>query len=138
MQLKRIYLPLMVFALATPTLAQETASTPQDKLCIYTDIPEGQRCKDGELSYYKPNRWGNEQVSTKIAALFCDTNHRIFATKAGVLCTHTNRSVIYFIALLELESYQESERQKAQDKKKELKAQQLKIKQQQQELDDLI
>ncbi len=62
----------------------------QSKICIVSTDQEALECRPGELMYFQPRTWGNEQLATRIAALYCDFNYRIMHTPASVICVYTN------------------------------------------------
>ncbi|MTI11638.1 hypothetical protein E1189_00790 [Sansalvadorimonas verongulae] len=62
----------------------------QSNLCIYKTDKEAEQCKTGELSYFKANRWGNEQLPLNVAASYCDFNYEVIYNNSGVICVFTN------------------------------------------------
>ena len=74
---------------------KDNNETPQDDLCIITKIPDaGSTCKVGQLMYFEPERWGNEQLPMTFIAVACDTNKPIYYNNGGVVCTFTYRKII--------------------------------------------
>ena len=49
----------------------------QSRICIYSNDEEARKCVNGELSFFNPTRWGNEQLSLFVVAQYCDTNYNI-------------------------------------------------------------
>lgn len=64
----------------------------QSSVCIYSSFDEGvKKCKEGQLSYFMPERWGNEQYPLTIASLTCDFTHPVMHTNGGVICVFTKQ-----------------------------------------------
>lgn len=74
--------------------SQQAQLTPQDDICTVSAVSELGKCKVGQLMYFEPNRWGNEQLPTLVIALACDTNKPVFYNNAGVVCTYVVREKI--------------------------------------------
>jgi len=70
---------------------QGSPTVDQSKLCIYANDEQAKECKSGELSYYKPGQWGNEQLPLNVAAVYCDFNYPIQSNNSGVMCVFTNK-----------------------------------------------
>ena len=66
-------------------------ATPQGKLCVFSDNAAAAKCKDGELAYFSPDSWGNEQLPLGVIALYCNTNAQVLFNKSGVVCTFTDK-----------------------------------------------
>lgn len=74
---------------------QQSQLTPQDNVCDISEMYEAKAlCTPGEIVYFEPNRWGNEQLPTTFIALACDTNKPIYFTKGGVVCTYVVRKSV--------------------------------------------
>ena len=52
----------------------------QSRICVYSNDEEAQKCVNGELSFFNPTRWGNEQLPLFVVAQYCDTNYNITYT----------------------------------------------------------
>jgi hypothetical protein len=63
----------------------------QAYLCTYNTDAQAERCKDGQLAWFKPEQWSNEQQPLSVAAAYCDFNHQVMYNKAGVICVFTNK-----------------------------------------------
>ena len=63
----------------------------QGELCLVGTDEAAKTCKAGELMYFQPSRWGNEQLPLNIAAVYCDFNHPVMHTDAGVICVFTDK-----------------------------------------------
>jgi len=63
----------------------------QSKLCIAENDAEASKCGAGQLMFFRPARWGNEQLPLTAAALYCDFNHQIVQTNGGVVCVFTDK-----------------------------------------------
>ena len=68
-----------------------TGRTDQARLCTFGSDQGAKRCKDGELAYFAPQSWGNEQLPLNVIAAYCDTNRPIQFNQAGVVCTFTDK-----------------------------------------------
>lgn len=49
----------------------------QSRICVYSNDEEAWKCVNGELSFFNPTRWGNEQLPLFVVAQYCDTNYNI-------------------------------------------------------------
>ncbi|KZY42801.1 MULTISPECIES: hypothetical protein [unclassified Oleiphilus] len=67
------------------------AEVNQSKLCHASSDAEAMQCKAGELMYFAPNFFGNEQLPLNIAGAYCDFNHQVMHTTGGVLCVLTDK-----------------------------------------------
>ena len=65
----------------------------QGKMCVYSNNEDALMCQDGQLSFFKADRWGNEQLPLSVAAAYCDFNYQIMHTNAGVICVFTNKRI---------------------------------------------
>lgn len=63
----------------------------QSSVCVYDSAETAKRCKDGQLSFFRPDSWGNEQFPLIVAASYCDFNHAVMHTKGGVVCVFTTQ-----------------------------------------------
>jgi hypothetical protein len=70
---------------------QGSPTVDQSKMCIYSTDVQAKECKSGELSWFKPAQWGNEQLPLNVAAAYCDFNYPIMSNKSGVICVFTNK-----------------------------------------------
>ena len=61
--------------------------------CVYSNDEEARKCVKGELSFFNPTRWGNEQLSLFVVTQYCDTNYNITYNNAGIVCVFTNKRV---------------------------------------------
>lgn len=86
-------LGITVIALSAVCLSGCGSSIDQSSVCVYSTDHEATQCKSGQLSYFKPNRWGNEQLPLNVAAAYCDFNHQVVFNNSGVLCVFTNERV---------------------------------------------
>lgn len=68
-----------------------STSINQKDLCIYSSDQDAKECKAGQLSYFRPQSWGSEQLPLQVAAIYCDFNHQIMQTNAGVVCIFTDK-----------------------------------------------
>lgn len=63
----------------------------QSKLCIYSTDEVAAKCKPGELSWFAPSSWGNEQSPLIVAAAYCDFNYQVMYNNSGVICVFTDK-----------------------------------------------
>ncbi|HBG92758.1 MAG: hypothetical protein A3J81_02655 [Nitrospirae bacterium RIFOXYB2_FULL_43_5] len=70
---------------------QSNPKIDQRKLCQVSDDAGAKQCKAGELVYFAPKVFGNEQLPLNIAAAYCDFNYQVMHTKGGVLCVFTDK-----------------------------------------------
>ncbi len=79
----------------TPASAKPIAPlrrrTEQSRLCIFGNNTQAKQCKAGELAYFSPDSWGNEQLPLNVIATFCNTNQPVLFNKSGVICTFTDK-----------------------------------------------
>jgi len=64
------------------------AAQPGQTLCVVSNVPD--RCKEGQLSWFAPDSWGNDQLPLKFAAFSCDYRYPIVWNNGGVSCIYTN------------------------------------------------
>ncbi|UVE18961.1 hypothetical protein NVV93_06115 [Pseudomonas sp. LS44] len=62
----------------------------QTGLCTYNTDAQAERCKAGQLAWYRPEV-SNDQVALSVAAAYCDFNHQVMYNGAGVLCVFTDQ-----------------------------------------------
>ena len=65
----------------------------QSKMCTYSTDKEAKKCKSGELAWFSPSQWGNEQLPLSVAAAYCDFNYEIMYNKSGVICVFTDKRI---------------------------------------------
>ena len=65
--------------------------TNQSKLCVFSNDAQAKKCKTGELAYFSPDSWGNDQLPLNVIATYCDTNRPIEFNVSGVICTFTDK-----------------------------------------------
>ena len=87
---KIISITLVALALAG---CNQKAQIDQSKMCVYSSAEEAKQCKDGEMSWFKPGTWGNEQLPLNAASVYCDFNHEVMYNNAGVICVFTSKRV---------------------------------------------
>lgn len=71
--------------------AQNKSETDQSKMCIFSNDAQAKKCTDGQLAFYSPDSWGNDQLPLNVIAVYCNTNQPVFFNKSGVVCTFTNK-----------------------------------------------
>lgn len=75
---------------------EQTAQKPpvdQSRIYIYSNDEEARKCVNGELSFFNPIRWGNEQFPLFAVAQYRDTNYNITYNNADVVCVFTDKRV---------------------------------------------
>ncbi len=89
----RIPSTLLGLSLATAALLSGCGGhhTDQSKLCAFSTDAQAKKCKAGDLAYFAPNSWGNEQLPLNVIATYCNTNDPIEFNQAGVVCTFTDK-----------------------------------------------
>lgn len=93
--MKKLLILLMLALSLTACESQDKNVTPQENICVASTLAEARQiCKVGELVYFEPSNWGNEQLPTMFIALACDTNKSTYFTKGGVVCTYVERKSI--------------------------------------------
>ncbi len=65
--------------------------TEQSKVCVFSNVAQAAKCKNGELAFFSPDSWGNDQLPLLVVRLFCNTNHQIVYNDSGVICQFTNK-----------------------------------------------
>lgn len=63
----------------------------QSTLCRFSETEGAKQCKNGQLAFFQPERFGNEQLPLIVAATYCDFNHPIMHTNGGVVCVFTTQ-----------------------------------------------
>lgn len=58
----------------------------QSAVCRFADTEAAKQCKNGQLAFFQPERFGNEQLPLMVAATYCDFNHPIIHNAGGVVC----------------------------------------------------
>lgn len=87
--------PLLVCATTALTGCGDH-QTDQSKLCVFSNDAQAKKCKTGELAYFSPDSWGNEQLPLNVVAAYCNTNHAVHFNNAGVVCTFTDKRLWLF------------------------------------------
>jgi hypothetical protein len=66
---------------------------PQDNICVFAGGEDAKACKPGQLGWFKPTSWGNEQMPLLVVATMCDFNHQVVMNNSGVICVITDKRV---------------------------------------------
>ena len=69
----------------------QTAKIDQSKLCHVQTDAQAKACPTGELMFFQPSSFGNEQLPVMIAAAYCDSNYQIMHTSGAVMCVFTDK-----------------------------------------------
>jgi hypothetical protein len=85
------FLLLGASALALSGCFEQEPELDQSYLCTYNTDAQAERCKDGQLAWFKPTQWNNEQEPLSVAAAYCDFTKQIMYNKSGVICVFTNK-----------------------------------------------
>ena len=96
--MKKITLASAILATTLFTGCNLNSNTEQSKICLFSTDEEAKKCKNGELSYFSPDRWGNEKLPLNVIATYCDTNHQVIMNNSGVICTFTNERIHFLEA----------------------------------------
>ncbi|MBD3898069.1 hypothetical protein IEI94_19635 [Halomonas sp. ML-15] len=100
--MKRIALCFMAPFLLTGCLPeQESSAVDQSEICIVSSDEQALECPEGELFLARFADMANAHSAYRTlntAALYCDTNHSIFKTDAGVLCVLTHQRLDLLVA----------------------------------------
>ncbi|MDP3846779.1 MAG: hypothetical protein Q8R10_10210 [Pseudomonas sp.] len=91
MQKVASFLLIGASALALSGCFGQAPELDQSYLCTYNTDAQAERCKDGQLAWFKPEQWNNEQEPLSVAAAYCDFTQQIMYNKAGVICVFTNK-----------------------------------------------
>lgn len=63
----------------------------QDDVCVYSSAADAKKCKDGQMSWFQPSSWGNEQLPLMVVAAYCDFNYQVVQNNSGVICVFTTK-----------------------------------------------
>lgn len=67
------------------------SSASQNDACIYSNDDEAKQCKEGQIGFFRPHSWGNEQLPLNAAAVYCNFNHPVVHNDGGVVCVFTRK-----------------------------------------------
>lgn len=89
-------LPVLVVVLTitlTGCLEQVGANSALDQssLCTFSNEENAKLCTEGQLAFFQPERFGNEQLPLIAAAAYCDFRHQVVQTLGGVVCVFTTQ-----------------------------------------------
>lgn len=65
------------------------AEAPGRSFCLMTDVKD-HHCREGQLAWFMPPRWGNDQLPIMFVAAVCDFRHPVVWNNGGVACVYTN------------------------------------------------
>ncbi len=82
---------LLMFTVLSLAGCGQQAQVDQSKICIYGSDEEAKECTAGEMSWFQPSRWGNEQLPLNVAAVYCDFNYEVMYNNSGVICVFTDK-----------------------------------------------
>lgn len=82
---------LLIALLISGCGGSNTASIDQENLCTYSTDEQAKQCKSGQLSFFRPATFGNEQLPLMAAAAYCDFTHQVIHTNGGVVCVFTTK-----------------------------------------------
>ena len=83
---------MMLLVLFASGCQPQSNSIDQSSVCVYADEQEASKCADGQLAWFAPNAWGNEQLPLMAAAKYCDFRHQVVQNNSGVVCVFTQRT----------------------------------------------
>lgn len=69
----------------------QTSNFDQSSLCTWTDENELKQCKEGQLGFFAPASFGNDQLPLLVVARYCDLRHQIVQNNGGVVCVITHQ-----------------------------------------------
>ena len=70
---------------------QGQSTIDQSSLCTYSTDVQASKCAEGQLSFFSPDSWGNEQLPLIVASTYCDFNHPVMYNNSGVVCVFTKQ-----------------------------------------------
>lgn len=79
-------------ATASLTACNGTAVTSgfdQSSLCTWSNEQEVGECKEGQLAFFAPATFGNEQLPLLVTAHYCDFRYPVVHNTGGVVCVIT-------------------------------------------------
>lgn len=68
-----------------------TTQFDQSSLCTWSDENELKQCKEGQLGFFSPSSFGNDQLPLLVTARYCDFRHHIVHNNGGVVCVITHQ-----------------------------------------------
>jgi hypothetical protein len=90
--MQRLFVLSTLFTLALAGCSDvRSASIDQDSLCTCSNQAQAAKCREGQLSFFQPATFGNEQLPLIAAAQYCDFRHQVMHTQGGVVCIYTAR-----------------------------------------------
>ncbi|AYC32131.1 hypothetical protein D3880_06920 [Pseudomonas cavernae] len=82
---------LSAAALSLSACFKDDAGIDQSGLCTYNTDAQAERCKPGQLAWFRPEQQSNEQVQLSVAAAYCDFNYQVMYNRSGVVCVFTDK-----------------------------------------------
>ncbi|MDM8349220.1 hypothetical protein P8H27_09950 [Pseudomonas sp. sp1636] len=84
---------LSTAALSLSACFDDAPRIEQAGLCTYNTDPQAERCKPGQMAWFRPNQGTliSEEMALSVAAAYCDFNHQVMHNRAGVLCVFTDQ-----------------------------------------------
>jgi hypothetical protein len=84
---------LSAAALSLGACFDQEQNETQSKICIYNTDPQAERCKAGQMAWFRPDdgQLISEQMALSVAAAYCDFNHQVMHNRAGVVCVFTDQ-----------------------------------------------
>ncbi len=67
----------------------ESTTFDQSSLCSWSDEASLKNCKEGQLGFFAPATFGNEQLPLLVTANYCDFRHPVVYNSGGVVCVIT-------------------------------------------------
>lgn len=61
----------------------------QSSVCTWSDEQEVKKCREGQLGFFAPNTFGNEQLPLLVTAHYCDLRYPVIQNTGGVVCVIT-------------------------------------------------
>ena len=63
----------------------------QSNVCRFDSSDNAKQCKDGQLAFFQPTSFGNEQLPLLVVASYCDFNRPVVYNTGGVVCVFTTQ-----------------------------------------------
>ena len=84
---------LSAAALSLSACFDKEQSEIQSKICIYNTDPQAERCKAGQMAWFRPDdgQLISEQMALSVVVVFCFFVYLVMQNRAGVVCVFTDQ-----------------------------------------------
>lgn len=65
----------------------------QSSVCTWSDENSLQQCKEGQLGFFAPASFGNDQLPLLVVSRYCDMRYQVVQNNGGVVCVITHQRV---------------------------------------------